>query len=175
MLVKPPQGVTLIELLVAIALLGLIAALGIPNLAGILERQRALLLADRFAATLATARAIALAERRPVMIAPHGQGWRDGWQLCVDHDDDERCGRADRTVQQTPPAPSGALLQWTSSTTNDDIRFAPVGYSRRKTGGFVAGTMRIIVGNTIRLVTLSAQGRVRICAPSDDPACGPTP
>lgn len=175
MLVKCPHGVTLVELLVAIALLGLIAALGIPNLSGMLERQRALLLADRFAATLATARAIALAERRAVMIAPRGQGWRDGWQLCVDHDDDERCSHADRTVQQTVPAPPGALLQWSGSTAADDIRFAPVGYSRRKTGGFVAGTMRITVGNTIRLVTLSAQGRVRICSPPDDPACGATP
>lgn len=174
MLVKRPHGVTLIELLVAIALLGLIAALGAPNLSSMLERQRAMLLADRFAATLATARAVALAKRQPVMIVPRAQGWRDGWQLCVDHDDNERCGNADQTIQLTVPAPPGALLQWTSSTAADDIRFAPVGYSRRKTGGFVAGTMRIIVGNTIRLVTLSAQGRVRICSPLEDPACGPT-
>ena len=175
MLVRRARGLTLIELLVAVALLGLIAALGVPSLSGVLERQQAMLLADRFAAARATARALAMTERRGVMIVPRGPDWRDGWQVCVDYDDDEHCGSSDRTVQQSAPAPPRALLQWSSGTAANDIRFAPVGYSRRKTGGFVAGTMRITVGNTIRLVTLSAQGRVRLCAPSDDPACGTTP
>lgn len=175
MLVARARGLTLAELLMAVVLLGIIAMIAVPNFADVLERQRTMLLADRFAASLATARARALAERRAVMIAPRDGGWTAGWQLCVDHDDDERCGPADETFLYIAPAPPRAHLQWSSSASADDIRFAAVGYSRRKTGGFVAGTMRIVVGSTVRLVTLSAQGRVRICTPTEDPACGTTP
>jgi type IV fimbrial biogenesis protein FimT len=169
------RGTTLPELLVAIMLLGVVAAVAVPNFVGIIERQRATLLADQFAATLSAARARAITERRPVMIVPLHGAWHMGWQLCVDLDNNEHCDSGDQVFQQMTSVPSGGALQWNSSVTANDIRFAPVGYSRRKTGGFVAGTMRINVGTTVRLVTLSAQGRVRICTPASDSACSASP
>lgn len=174
MLVNRPRGFTLAEALVCIAILGILATMAAPVFTGILERQRVALLADRFAASLATARATAMAQRRPVMVSPlqPASGWAGGWQICIDLDNDQACGPTDPTVARTNAARSNVVLHLTSSVSADDIRFAPVGYSRRKTGGFVSGTMRISSGQAVKLVTLSAQGRVRICDPASERACG---
>ncbi|WP_454742119.1 prepilin-type N-terminal cleavage/methylation domain-containing protein [Cupriavidus necator] len=62
------HGLTLAELLTGLAIVALLAAVAYPAFSGLVVRQQVALPADRLAASLALARAIALARRIEVTL-----------------------------------------------------------------------------------------------------------
>ena len=79
----PPYGLTLVELVACLVVLGLFSAAAYPVFSGMLARQQVMLAADRLAMSLALARASALSRRIEVTLQPlPGEATLSpGWQL----------------------------------------------------------------------------------------------
>ena len=71
----PIRGFTAIEILLALAILGVLAAIAVPPIGGVLERQRIRVAQDDLLATLQYGRAEAIRRQTPVSLAPSGNGW----------------------------------------------------------------------------------------------------
>ncbi len=83
------HGFSLVEALIVIALLALLGALAIPSLSELVERNRALVVADQLQSHLAHARATSIARNQDVEICGSSDGelcdgrWQQGWLLYI--------------------------------------------------------------------------------------------
>jgi type IV fimbrial biogenesis protein FimT len=100
-------GFTLIELMVAIAVLGTLAALAAPSFAAALQRQREASALQELIAAIQLGRAEAVRTGRQVVVrriepcaANQAAGnWRCGWQVFVDLDGDNQPDAGEAVVQ----------------------------------------------------------------------------
>jgi len=77
--IRTQSGFTLVELMVVIAVLAILASIGIPGFQGIVAENRATSAANEFLATLQFARSAAIAQSRPVTVGPTDGDWDGGW------------------------------------------------------------------------------------------------
>jgi len=148
------QGVTLIELLVALAVAAILLAVGVPMLRDFILNNRLTTHANTLAASLALARAEAVRRNRPVAIVPAASDWSKGWTVGVDADGD---GTIDgEVVRSEGPAPDGITVSAGSTLA---IVFRASGLANR------AESFRICdsrTGETGREVTLLSTGRAEV-------------
>lgn len=169
-------GVTFAEMIVVIAIVGLLAVMALPSIVDRWQRETVVSLAEQFASNVSLARATA--QNRHVQahlqpLCPCGD-WDMGWQLTTS----PPAGTPDVTL---PPAPGDGTLVATVSTPpmpsvrirfripGNTLSYAPVGYSRNSNGGALHGTLTISSGRHTRQVRVNSAGRARICDPATDP------
>ena len=86
------KGYTVVELLIVMAIVGIVAAVGLPSFRTLIEWQRAQTRVHLLTAHLAMARSLAVMHRIPVSVCPSGDGdscrpdrdWSRGWILFRD-------------------------------------------------------------------------------------------
>jgi len=77
------RGVTIIELLVAIAVLGVIMSYALPNLKILISNQRVRGVTTDLVASLIYARSEAIKRNAQVSLVPNGGAWAGGWTVQV--------------------------------------------------------------------------------------------
>lgn len=77
------NGFTLLELLVAVALVALLAGVGFPNFARLIEVNRVVSATNEFKTALNYARSEAVRRNESVTLDPLAGGWQTGWQVTV--------------------------------------------------------------------------------------------
>lgn len=186
------RGVTLIELLITVAVLAIILAIGVPPMQGFIASSRVRGATQDLYSALQTARIEAI--RRGVRITvckanaslsncDNAGQWHAGWILFVD-----------RTPGSAPSVDSTDTILLTQPAFAPDIRilgnggttgtatyvsFAPDGTSRQLNGAPLAGTLRVCStssalanGNRARDIVLNFAGRVAVSSvASADPTC----
>jgi type IV fimbrial biogenesis protein FimT len=117
------QGLVLLELLVAIAVLAILAGWAAPNFSALMERMRvrAAINALRDGLHLARAEAISRGGRVVMARLPHlddcqsdaegARQWRCGWTIHADADDDGRITANDELLHSTAGQPGIDILQ----------------------------------------------------------------
>lgn len=75
------QGFTLAEMLVVVAVLGILAAIAAPNLADMVRKQRIKTASFDVFSTLNLARSEAIKRNRSVTVRPTSSDWSRGWQI----------------------------------------------------------------------------------------------
>jgi type IV fimbrial biogenesis protein FimT len=111
------NGLTLIELLIGIALIGVLAGLAIPAFGGVIERTTARTVSDRFQAELAFARSEAVFRRRQVVVCrtpdlwncTYIGPWSMGTMTFEDRDNDKIRDPSEPILRTTSPADYGGL------------------------------------------------------------------
>lgn len=81
---RPQQaGVTLIELIIVTAIVGILATAAVPPVIDYWQRETVILLADRLASALSLAQKTAQHRRVRTLLTPRdaSRGWGSGWQL----------------------------------------------------------------------------------------------
>ena len=172
-----PHGLTLYELLVVIAMVGVLLTLSVPGFQTIIERYRInIAAADLFAAVTLT-RAEAIRRGRSVELVPaDGVNWANGWVIfgsSVDLQDNvNRSGRQLVRVH----APLGKGLTITSAMKDSSapyLAYGANGRSRTHAQSQVpqAGHFALSLGRQQRRIVLNFVGRPRLCNPATDRAC----
>ncbi|WP_374672954.1 GspH/FimT family pseudopilin [Ideonella sp.] len=123
---RMPQGFTLAEVLVALAVAGVAAAAAAPSLNGFMQRSVVQAQAESLRSALRLARQEAMARGETVTAcaldgqaraqgraacAPQGEDWSAGWLVFVDRGDRGAVDGADRVVSvAVAPQPSGSVI-----------------------------------------------------------------
>lgn len=179
-------GVTLVELLTTVVVLGLLAALAGPPLAQWLGDRRLIALNNLLAGDLQRARGEAARMRRAVVLCTRGStltcggqaAWEAGWLVfedpdgdrsCADANNDARCdGDNGRLLRVQPALPTGVSLRKTG-TPADRMRFTDTGtaafFNHRYTFCDSRGA------TAARGLVLANTGRVRQAGPADTLTC----
>lgn len=148
-------GFTLVELLVTMAIAGVLLAVGVPAMTSFLADQAAAANADEFVESLRYARAEAIKRGGAVSmcastdLATCSDDWKDGW--IVKSDDSDKVLRA-----QNPLRSMGSL-----EAEAETITFQSTGIVTEGNGNYVFAA---VDGNSARTrtVTLNTQGRVAV-------------
>jgi|GEM_PF-212859 len=137
-------GFSLVELLTALAVIGLLATLAAPPLGEWFQERRLIALNNALAGDLQRARGEAVSAMRSVVMCTQGTGlacggqvaWEGGWLVFEDPDGDRDCADANgnglcdadngRLLRVQPALPAGVTLRKTG-TPADRMRFINTG------------------------------------------------
>ncbi|MFN3581472.1 MAG: GspH/FimT family pseudopilin [Pseudomonas sp.] len=134
------RGFTLIELTVALLILGLLLSIGLPAFGKLIEQQRVDSGLGLFSRSLNFARQEAVRLNRPVTVAAIDEDWNQGWVIFLDSNHDGRYDEGERLLLQV--AADEKLRMHGNTPVARYVRFNAVGESQLLNGGFQAGTFR---------------------------------
>jgi len=80
---RPAAGFTIIELMVTVAIAGILAAYGLPELRILINNQRVRGVTTDLVASLIYARSEAIKRNAQVSLVPNGGSWAAGWTVQV--------------------------------------------------------------------------------------------
>jgi len=160
-------GFTLVELMITVAIVGIVAALGIPSFQEMLRQNRASSLANELAASLNLARSEAIKQGARVSVCKSANitdasptcsttaNWQNGWLIFVDKGtsgsfDDS----SDTRLKVGQPSNSNAVISAGSTFTNY-VSYLPSGSSPSN------GTLDICVDDVKRSIIIITTGRIR--------------
>lgn len=157
------SGFTLIELMITIAIAGILLAIGIPSFKSTLSSNRLTSYANEFVTALNLARSEAIKRGQPVSIRKSGPNWESGWRLFTDANGDGDGEDAGDTLlrEESTGLPSTFTLRGTYA---DRITYQSSGMSAN--GSFVicdnGDGNNVPEANTSRLIIINTVGRVRM-------------
>ena len=164
------RGFTLIELMIAVALLGIIASLAAPSMANFAIRQRVSSQANEMMLSLAFARAEAIKRNAQIRLLPvtnSAEGWQDGW--CVGPTSMTSCTHADRLkvfeAKSDVSVSSGDFVGTPLTFNRDGTAFPQQG------NFFVTSPKLNANGLDARCINISAQGRPHLTKVTRDEGC----
>lgn len=144
------SGLTLLELIVTLTVVGILLTIAVPNLNALLQGQATATTADRFALMLAYARQEAVTRCRRVVLCPSVDGetcvtgsgrWEEGWIVFIDEDEDFIRSSEEELLRVGNPGSAATTLR-TSANFRDGLAYLPLGNSRGQTG-LATGTFRV--------------------------------
>ncbi len=128
-------GFTLIELVVALLVLGIVVGLAAPSFQSLVERSRAQAVFHGLTASLAGARLAAVQLNRPVTVCPTLDGlrcrrdlvWDDGWMTYIDAGRGDHPASAEAVIRREGPADGRIAVRGSSG--RHRVRFQPSGWA----------------------------------------------
>ncbi|TWI00209.1 type IV fimbrial biogenesis protein FimT [Luteimonas cucumeris] len=170
------RGFSLIEALTVLAVVAVLATIGLPALTGILQRTHTATASHLLTSTLSSARSTAVMRRQPVTVCPsrdqqscrYDGVWEDGWILFVDAKRTGQPGSTADILRVVQPLGGNLILR--ASAGRERARFQPDG---RSTGSTLTLSLCSAEGdNTLAQVVLNNWGRARtVRAPASSPVC----
>lgn len=169
------RGFTLVETVLATAILALLAALSLPALGTLLERQRANAAMGALSAQVQLARMAAITYRSPAVLCPSSDGgtcdggtdWSGGWMLFLDPDGNQRPDTADE-VLRVETAPDRQGVRVVGTTGRPRLRYMPDG---RSAGTNLTLSVCGATGELLGAVIVNNMGRPRSFRPTAPAPC----
>ncbi len=173
---KQPEyssGFTLAELIITIAIAGILAGIAIPSFTSIITSNRLTAYANDLVTALNVARSEAIKRGLSVTVRQvddqsstdkgAGANWEDGWDMFTDANSDGSFSAGDELLKTYSSLASSYTLR--SNNFSNFIRFTPSGQSNTN-GSFIicddSDGNGIPEANTSKLIAVNAIGRVRM-------------
>ncbi len=168
---KEQKGFTLIELIVTIAIAGILIGVGIPSLRDMIINNRVTAYTNDFVSALYLARSEAIKRGKRVALCKStdyascagGGGWEQGWVVFEDENNDGVFAPAE-VIQIHEPLASGVTLTGIG-TTAIYISFLSDGSTQTLGGLPVAGQLTVTKSGKTRTINLSRIGRIQVTKP----------
>ena len=163
-------GMTLVEVLVALAIVGVVLSTSLPNWGGFLAEREQRDLAEALMQTLLQARSEAIKRGTRVDVCPgagnacatNPAGWESGWIVFADNDRNGGKGIAEPVIARAPATSPGVTIRGNRPVA-DYVSYTSLGQARRIDGALQMGTFTVCrAGLSARKVILAGSGRVRI-------------
>ena len=103
------RGFTVVEMLVTVAIIGILAALAAPAMRNLVTNQQIRSGSFELYSTLVFARSEAMKRSRRVSIIRQGSNWEGGWDVCVDNDFDGACDAGPAVLRAQGVLPGVAI------------------------------------------------------------------
>lgn len=177
---KQASGFTLVELLVTIAVLGVLTALAAPSFTGLMESWRVRQATEALQSTLYFARSEAIKRGGNVVIQKldnhsscttgNSKEWHCGWYICHDTDDNGSCAATEPVLQHIQ---ASGQVQVNRTSNGATIQFSRWGSVKGSFLGF-----NLIPKETSNCQTaarglrMSSGGRIRIVKGDEIPCSG---
>lgn len=131
-----PAGFTLVELVLACAILVIATGAALPSLSGLLEHHHANAAVSALTRQMQLARTAAISRNHRTVLCPSADGsqclsgsdWSGGWILFVD-DDGNRRPDSGEDILRVEQAPTSRHLRITSNGGRQQLRYLPDGSS----------------------------------------------
>jgi len=167
---RASAGFTLVELMVVVAVMAVLAAIGVPSFRDMLLNQRLATAAQGFGSALSFARMEAIQRAQGVeVIALAGNDWSEGWVVRSGSD------ASLQTLRRFDRLPQGVSIDTTlGGGFAQGLRYDGNGFSRQTAkSGFSAGclTLKAETGRRASII-VSASGRAKVCNPDVSGDCG---
>jgi type IV fimbrial biogenesis protein FimT len=179
------NGFTLIELILVVGLAAVIAAMAVPTMGDMLERNRAGALGREFFTSLSLARSTAVMTGKNVVVckSPDGLGcategdWSQGWLIFEDYDKDKscwdaaaaRCSDGGRILQVYPAQAQQQVTLRGNENVRNLIVFNPQGKVAKTNGTLTL--CRVRDNAALGGMVISTPGRVRKAESGDSTSC----
>lgn len=182
---RAPQGFTLVEMMVTVALMAIMLAIAVPSFTSFRRNSELVSITNGFVAALNAARTEAMKRNMYAMVTPvnNDNDWTAGWVAFVDVDGDNKFGAGDIEVFRQPAIPSYLTFTGNNSlgATNSHARYDGSGFSR-PVGDLLNATLSVTRTDAngdsrqIRRIKIALTGRVRVCTPTSgsDTTCAGT-
>lgn len=176
------HGMTNIELLLTLAILGVLAALAAPNFRPLIDRWRIGQVTEELKSTLYFARSEAIKRGGNITVqklpnntgncitAQNSSDWGCGWFVCLDSNSNGICA-ANEIVLQRYDAPANVQITRTSGAAS--IKFNRWGLIDGRWPGFsLVPTNQSTLNPAAQGLCMSSGGRIRVIPPEEIP-CTP--
>lgn len=161
-MLKKVQGFTLIELMVVVAIAGIVVAIGIPNFSTTISNSRLTTNINDFVAALNFARSEAVKRNQNVVVGKTGNNWEDGWQVFVDVDNSNAFSPGDEELKIYSMLDNGHTLRGQAPSY---VVYNSTGQTQ-SVQQFIICAKSTPTANSAKLLILNASGRSSI---ADDP------
>lgn len=169
------RGVSLVELLVVLALAGILAGAAAPAFGDLLRRQRLRTATSDLLAAIDLTRAQAIARGAKVLMAPlepAGMDWRLGWAVFVDQNGNRRPDAGEPLIYRHEALADGISIsaKFSSAAAPTYLAYNAAGRPCAAGNSLAArwGTLSLEQGEETRNIKINMLGRVRVCDPAKD-------
>ena len=166
------RGFTLVELLLSLAVGGILMSITVPAMTGMLNTQKAISATNALFAGLNLARSEAIKRNARAVLCKTANGvsctasggWEQGWILFHDRNNNAVLDEGEEVVRHQGPVSAGIRLRGNFPVANY-VSYTPTGTAQLISGAFQAGTFTLCVESSasadVRQIVLSGTGRAR--------------
>jgi type IV fimbrial biogenesis protein FimT len=162
-------GLTLVELLVTIAVLGVLLGVGVPAFGSLTQDSRLTTATNRLVAALHLTRSEAVRRNGRVtlcnsadgLFCATGGGWEQGWIVFVDTGGTGQRAEDDPLLAVGDATADGLVISG-NTPVQRYVSYVGLGSTRRANGSLQMGTITVCAGDAGRQVVISRTGRVRV-------------
>ena len=167
------KGFTIIELMITLALVGVLVTFGVPGFSGLMERNQLTTGINQFVSSLSLARSEAIKRNERVNICTSNDGvqctassYEDGWLVYVDSNQNNSRDNNEELIWVGSSLANNLTLRGSSGFSNQ-ISYMSTG----RIGDNTQGEVRLCKDNDItkaRMLIIIATGRVQLAKLNDD-------
>ena len=157
------RGFTLIEIMVAVAVLAILLSIGLPAFGSLIDSQRMDSSVNSLLRSISHTRTEATRRNRHVTMAPLSGDWSNGWNIFIDANNNGTHDAGETVLHEEQPARVHHVH--VNSPLASYLRYNAQGESELLNGGFQSGTFSLCPhesGAEGRKVIINRIGRARV-------------